>query len=160
MDDISKSRYINGEYKGRVIRMKRIMSCILIVFILLMDGSFSKQVEASDYYIGKYNDGNEAYLVTDSINETLMSHNGYFDGYRYDCKVKSVFPDTREYYYTEYTFMCGCPGGPPGWTKDGTEYRKCLESDYPVEFALISYFYNLSQNRHPNQWKSEKVLSR
>lgn len=142
--------------------MNRMQILIATIFCFLVSFTFTtvfyNQVEASDYYIGKYNDGNEAYLVTDTIYETLMSHNGYFDGYKYDCKVKSVFPDSREYYYIDYTFFCN--QGIPYWIKDNIEYRKRSESDYPVEFALRSYFYKFSQERHPNQWRSEKVLSR
>ena len=140
--------------------MKRIMLCLLITLSCLFSAAFYIHAEASDYYIGNYRDGSEAYLVTDTIHETLMSHNGYFDGYKYDCKVKSVFPDSREYYYIDYTFPCGCPGGPAHWIKDNTEYRRCKKSDFPVEYALIDFFYKFSINRHPNQWKSEKVLRR
>lgn len=142
-------------------RIQMIIITTLFFLVSVITPSFLySHSEASDYYIGRYNDGNEAYLVTDTIHETIMSHRGYFDGYKYDCKVKSVFPDTREYYYIDYTFPCWCPGDPAHWIKDNTEYRKRSQSDFPVEYALIAYFYDYSQNRHPNQWKSEKVLGR
>ena len=116
------------------------------------------RASAADHYIGTNFDGTEAYLVTESIRETMLSHREYWDGYQYDCKVKAVYPDTREYYYDDYSVTCNT--GIPYWTKNGTRHSMRDKAPESVGQALVSYFYDYSQKRHPNQWKSEKVLQR
>ncbi len=136
--------------------------CMLLVFLaVLFVGTAQNRAEAGgDYYMGKYPEGNDAYLVSDSIGGSIMSHNGYFDGYEYLCKVKSVFPDTGEYYFVDYVIYCWSQGGRPHWKKDGTEYVGRSKAEYPVEHNMVSWFYQYSQSKHPNQWKSERVLNR
>ena len=125
-------------------------------------GSYQNRAEAADEYIGTNSYGNEVYLVTESIRETMLSHRGYFDGYQYDCRVKCVYPDTREYYTDDYSFICNL--GIPYWIKNGVRASKNeVSANYQqggVEWTLLNYFYEYSKQRHPNQWKSEKVLSR
>ncbi len=125
-------------------------------------GDFQNRAEAADEYMGNNSYGNEVYLVTESIRETILSHRGYFDGYQYDCRVKCVYPDTREYYIDEYSFICNL--GIPFWIKNGVRASKKQVSDSykqgDVEWTLLNYFYEYSKQMHPNQWKSEKVLIR
>ena len=85
---------------------RRLLYLLLIMTAIICVGSYQNRAEAADEYIGTNSYGNEVYLVTESIRETMLSHRGYFDGYQYDCRVKCVYPDTREYYTDDYSFIC------------------------------------------------------
>lgn len=139
----------------KIVRYRVILA--MVIALLLWGGQTS--VNAEDRYMGVYYDGTEAYLVTDSITERMLSHNGYFDGYQYNCKVKAVYKDTCEYYYNDYMFVCNT--GIPYWIKDGvrTSLKEVYNNDhYAVEKKILQYFYDYSQRVHKNQWSSEKVL--
>ena len=142
--------------------MRRFLYLLLIMTVVICVGSYQNRAEAADEYIGNNSYGNEVYLVTESVRETMLSHRGYFDGYQYDCRVKCVYPDTREYYTDEYSFVCNT--GMPYWSKNGVRAsRSEVSANHQrgdVESKLLEYFYKYSRASHPNQWKSEKVLSR
>ena len=142
--------------------MKKILCMLLLAVIAFAANNLQNRAEAVDRYIGKNFDGTEAYLVTDSIKESMLSHGEYWDGYQYDFKVKSVYSDTREYYIDDYSVVCNM--GIPYWIKNGTRSSRSdmvsKSASTAVGRALVDYFYKYSQKRHPNQWKSEKVLRR
>ena len=142
--------------------MRKVIVSIFMVMTLIATVTGFNNAEASDYYIGKNFDGTEAYLVTDSIKEIMLSHGEYWDGYQYDFKVKAVYSDTREYYIDDYSVVCNT--GIPYWIKNGTRSSRddlwSKSATTAVGRALVDYFYDYSQRRHPNQWKSEKVLKR
>lgn len=80
---------------------KKILSSLLLVFALVLVGAPSPSAEASDYYIGTYGDGTNAFLVTQSI--SISSYRPY----TFTCTVKyagnylyySFFPSNGNPYY-------------------------------------------------------------
>jgi hypothetical protein len=76
--------------------MKRfLLMCVLAVAAVLLPASVS---EAYDYYLGSYENGQVAYLVTDS-----MRWSNYEDGGDiYRCRVKAVDPDSDRYDIVTY----------------------------------------------------------
>ena len=137
--------------------MRRVFMLVFLALMVVAVGFQYGKGEAADQYIGTYRDGTEAYLISDSVVETMIVSKGvYFGGYNYECKVKAVYPDTMEYYTIDYMFACNT--GRPYWIKDGVKQTASNRDLYPVEMSLLNYFYSYSQSAHPNQWKSEKVL--
>ena len=64
-------------------------------------------LEASDYYLGVYSNGDTAYLDTDSMRKHDIYTNGYPDGKEYTCNVKSVKPNSNEYTSIQYEIYYG-----------------------------------------------------
>ncbi|WP_027396246.1 hypothetical protein [Anaerovibrio lipolyticus] len=107
-----------------------------LTFMLFVIG-FQSHIEASDFYLGEYSDGNTAYLMTGSIKES----SGYDGGDRYDCYVKIVIPNADDYETTHYSISYNQV---LSMQRDG-EYLYTLRTMYdfftthPVEKNLVSY---------------------
>ena len=140
--------------KGDVIVRKTLLTSVL-AFLMILVSVQSNQASAADYYIGTNPDGTEAYLVTESVRETMLSSNGYWSGYKYDCTVKSVYPESRKYYRDEYTFYCWSQGM-PGWHKNGQRVSRqeiwSKRDNGSIEWALYEFFWDYSRKLHPDQW--------
>ena len=61
-------------------------------FILVVVGQLvvPSQVSAQDYYLGVYEDGREAYLMTETVKWYEEHRNGYLAAQGYTCTVKAV----------------------------------------------------------------------
>ena len=80
---------------------------LLSVSLILVGGQYN-QVEAADYYVGTYKDGNDAYLMTETIRHyAATSRDEAYSG-TYDCKVKAV--RGRSVTYIDYHFYVGDDG--------------------------------------------------
>ena len=117
-----------------------IMSVSVIVTMLMVP---SMNCEAVDYYVGTYENGEEAYLIIESIAQwNGMNTAGY------NCRVKSVNPNSNKFtiIYYEITLEPA-----PLCIKNGIQmrFRGTKEDRYkfPVESNLTEYMYNLNRRR-------------
>jgi len=79
--------------------MKRfLVTCVLALVAVWMPAGTG---EAYDYYLGSYDNGQVAYLVTDSVRWSNYKDGG--DLYR--CRVKAVDPDSDRYDIASYEVL-------------------------------------------------------
>lgn len=69
---------------------KFLFAAILIVGVIVGQIIATSQAEAADYYLGVYEDGREAYLMTETIKWYEEQRNGYLEAQGYTCTVKAV----------------------------------------------------------------------
>ena len=123
-----------------MIKVRNILS-FLITAIFLIAGT--QQAIAADFYLGNYSDGTTAYLMTDSVKESVYNRDE--GGEMYDCWVKIVDPNAADYdtiHYTITYFQVLT------MTRDGNNlYTLKTQSAFfennPVERNLVEYI-----NRH------------
>ena len=60
-----------------------------------------------DYYLGEYDNGQEAYLVTESIEYYEDVVHGCVDGHGYTCRVKAVYKNSNQYDNVYYKYREG-----------------------------------------------------
>ena len=77
---------------------------------LLVAGNYNNRVEAADYYLGVYRNGQEAYLDTSSIRTKNEYVNGYHEGDTYTCTVKAVWAGSNSYSTVSYEVYVGQTG--------------------------------------------------
>lgn len=131
--------------------MKRILFLMLVFVSFIFIASYDNFAEASDYYLGVYEDGREAYLMEDDIEVFQMyTRNGTPEGHEYQCTVKAVNPEKPDGY--EYVFYSVY------WTqmvtikKNDTHYGKkemgpIWRGEKPVEKALLDYIQELHESK-------------
>ena len=134
--------------------MKRFGGMLLLTVALLVVSSYNNRVEATDYYLGDYHNGQEAYLDTSSIRTTNEYQNGYHSGDTFTCMVKAVWRGGKSYDAVQYRIYVGQT---VTLYKNGEEvYRTIRAKDpnylknNPVENNLVRYFEKLSQQ----EWNS------
>lgn len=121
-----------------------IMAIWVAVFVLI--GSQGHRVEAADYYLGTYNNGQEAYLVTESIEEEeIIARNGEWAADKYYCTVKAVTPGVDTWEPVEYVVTYWSQTGFSEMEKNGTKVymlrsRTKYLKENPVERNLVAYF--------------------
>ena len=67
-----------------------LFAAALIVGVVVSQIVVPSQAQAKDYYLGVYEDGREAYLVTETVKWYEEYRNGYLDAQGYTCTVKAV----------------------------------------------------------------------
>lgn len=128
--------------------MKRfLVTCVLALVAVWMPAGTG---EAYDYYLGSYDNGQVAYLVTDSVRWSNYEDGG--DIYR--CRVKAVDPDSDRYdvvyydviYYQVLTVMKNGQG-----CYNLRTQQQFFES-HPVERNLVEYIgtYREGQGKRRN----------
>ena len=87
--------------------MKKFLAmATLIIGVVASQFVATSQAQAKDYYLGVYEDGREAYLMTETVKWYEENRNGYLDAQGYTCKVKAVYRDT-DVEYIDYKYMYG-----------------------------------------------------
>ncbi len=74
--------------------LKRIAVAIMLVMSLILVTAPNQSAEARDYYVGTYSDGNDAYLITQSVDIS-----SYYP-YTFTCTVK--YGHVHYLYYSFY----------------------------------------------------------
>ena len=87
--------------------IKQLLATMILTVTLILVGGQSNQAEAADYYVGTYKDGNDAYLMTETIRHTEAAPGGAYSG-TYDCRVKAVKGSSVT--YIDYHFYIGDDG--------------------------------------------------
>lgn len=64
--------------------MKKVLATLMLAFALVIVGSQSNQVEASERYVGSYSDGTAVYLIKESVN--IISP---MNGLNFTCRVRA-----------------------------------------------------------------------
>ena len=118
-----------------------VMAVFLMVLALVLGAQ--SRMEAADFYLGDYPDGTTAYLMTDSVKESVYDREE--GGERYDCWVKIVNPKDVDYETTHYTITYFQV---LSMTRDGNvlytlRTQQEFFENHPVERNLVSYI-----NRH------------
>ena len=122
-------------------RCMNVMAVFLMALALVL--GVQSRMEAADFYLGDYPDGTTAYLMTDSVKESVYDREE--GGERYDCWVKIVNPKDVDYETTHYTITYFQV---LSMTRDGNvlytlrTQQKFFEN-HPVERNLVGYI-----NRH------------
>lgn len=80
-------------------RCMKIIATLMMALAMLVGAQC--RMEAADFYLGNYMDGTTAYLMTESIKESVYDRDE--GGERYDCWVKIVNPKEVDYETTHYT---------------------------------------------------------
>lgn len=125
---------------------------ILVMFlaIIISVGIQYGRSEAADIYLGVNNNGTNAYLVEETIQyKPLYDRNGYFDGYKYNCQVKSVY-QKNDFYYDIYDVILWSQGMTTLY-KNGTEYTRQRFFELPeesVEKKLAWYLWKYDRDLH------------
>lgn len=79
------------------------LTAVLVInFFILVN-----QAEAKDQYLGVYEDGREAYVMTETIKWYEEYRNGYLDAQGYTCTVKAVYPNSNDVERISYKYMYG-----------------------------------------------------
>ncbi len=122
-------------------RCMNVMAVFLMVLALVLGAQ--SRMEAADFYLGDYPDGTTAYLMTDSVKESVYDREE--GGERYDCWVKIVNPKDVDYETTHYTITYFQV---LSMTRDGNvlytlRTQQEFFENHPVERNLVSYI-----NRH------------
>ena len=121
--------------------MKKLFFALTLVVALISIGFQSRTAEAADYYLGVYDDGREAYLMTDTLRFEKYAYEEDGPG-RYYCSVKAVGSRAQSYDTVYYVIDFGQMGAII--TKNGRAYlRKEMEQvrkqPNSVEMKLIDY---------------------
>ena len=128
--------------------MKKLFFALTLVAALISIGYQSRTAEAADYYLGVYDDGREAYLMTESI--VFTPDTAYPDDFgKYDCKVKAVNVSSQRYSIANYAVTFGMMG--PVITKSGRVYdrhemQRLRQQPNSVEMKLVSYIEAYRKN--------------
>lgn len=128
--------------------MKRILLFFATMLVLFFCNS--SIVDASDYYLGVYPNGETAYLDTDSVRANDVYHNGYFEGRTYSCNVKSVDYNSDTFTYIQYEIWYGQTAT---IRKNGNQVFSTMRGPYdyleknPVEQNLMNYINTIDRNQ-------------
>ncbi|WP_026759764.1 hypothetical protein [Selenomonas ruminantium] len=119
----------------------KIIATLMMALAMLVGAQC--RMEAADFYLGNYMDGTTAYLMTESIKESVYDRDE--GGERYDCWVKIVNPKEVDYETTHYTITYFQV---LSMERDGKNLyylrnQKEFFDNNPVERNLVSYI-----NRH------------
>ncbi len=122
-------------------RCMKIIATLMMALAMLVGAQC--RMEAADFYLGNYMDGTTAYLMTESIKESVYDRDE--GGERYDCWVKIVNPKEVDYETTHYTITYFQV---LSMERDGKNLyylrnQKEFFDNNPVERNLVSYI-----NRH------------
>ena len=105
-------------------------------------------VEAADYYMGAYHNGQEAYLDSSSIRTKNEYVNGYHDGDTHTCIVKAVWPGSNSYDVVRYEIYVGQT---VALYKNGEKVYQTIHAkdpnylkNNPVENNIVRYFEKLT----------------
>lgn len=128
--------------------MKKILLLLTLLFFFTLNILFVNPAEAKDHYLGVYEDGREAYVMTETVKYYEEHRNGYLDAQGYICTVKAVYPHSDNVEYISYKYMYGPQTD--GLHKNGTfygfrsEYLKRLKKmpNHP-ETRLMNYLIDL-----------------
>ena len=128
--------------------MKRLVGIFVFVMLIFLSDIEDNSVEAADYYLGVYHNGQEAYLDTSSIRTTNHYTQGYHSGDTYTCIVKAIWSGSDNYDSVRYEVYCGQT---VTLLKNGEEVFRTIRAkdpDYldnnPVENNLVKYFSQLT----------------
>ncbi len=121
---------------------------------LVLAGNYNNQVEAADYYLGVYHNGQNAYLDSSSIRVTNHYNNGYHSGDTYTCTVKAVWSGSNSYDTVHYEIYVGQTvtlhkNGEKVFQTIRAKDPHYLEKN-PVENNLVRYF----EKRSEQEWSS------
>ena len=114
--------------------MKKFLSVMFLTAILIFAGN--SLVSAQDFYCGTYENGEKAYLMTETISKYSTG-----DSAGFSCRVKSV-KNNGNFSYIEYKFMTE-PS--QGITKNGVTLGQgrtgqLLRNENSVEYNIWNYF--------------------
>ena len=128
--------------------MKKFFSALALVVALISISFQSSVAEAADYYLGVYDDGREAYLMTETI--TFTPDKAYPDDFgKYDCKVKAVNVSSQRYSTIDYAVTYGMMGPiitKSGRTYDRHEMQRLRQQTNSVEKKLLDYIEAYRKN--------------
>lgn len=121
--------------------MKRIGCALFLLLTVIFVGSQCQYAEASDYYLGVYDNGQQAYLVTETIQFAPYRYKEDGPGY-YTCTVKSVDLGARSFSNVSYRIDLGQMGAI--FTKNGRTFNRqemtnILKQPNSVEMRLLAY---------------------
>lgn len=77
--------------------LKKISALIVLLTAILFSTTNVQSVEAAEVFVGRYSDGSDVYLITESINIESRSP------YRFNCTVRAG--QGRSYDYLRYNFF-------------------------------------------------------
>ncbi len=79
--------------------MKKFLLLSILIFSFALNILFVNSVEAKDHYLGVYEDGREAYVMTETVKYYEEHRHGYLVAQGYNCTLKAVYPhsDNVEY---------------------------------------------------------------
>ena len=128
--------------------MKKFLFLPTLILAFMLNIFFDNPAEAKDHYLGVYEDGREAYVMTETIKYYEEHRNGYLDAQGYICTVKAVYPQSNNIEYISYKYMYGPQTD--GLYKNGTfygfrsEYLKRLKKmPNNPETRLMNYLIDL-----------------
>ena len=128
--------------------MKKSLLLLTLIFSFTLNILFVNPAEAKDHYLGVYEDGREAYVMTETVKYYEEHRHGYLVAQGYNCTVKAVYPHSDNVEYISYKYMYGPQTD--GLHKNGTfygfrsEYLKRLKKmpNHP-ETRLMNYLIDL-----------------
>lgn len=137
--------------------MKKILILVMFIASSVFVASYGNTAQASDYYLGVYEDGREAYLMEEEIEIfDIFSRNGTPEGKEFQCTVKAVNPSkSSDYEYMFYSVTCSQF---LGMTKNDEKlYNRKTQYAYfeshPVEKNLADYIGKLYESKFgPGAW--------
>ncbi len=107
----------------------------------------SMNCEALDYYVGNYDDGSKAYLMTDTIKKVVTGeewHNGRkYYAFEYECTIKAVYSNSSIIHISYVVIP-----DPELWiVKDGKrftrdEMKRIWNNHNSVEYRIYDYLKN------------------
>ena len=121
--------------------MKKLFLALTLVAALISIGYQSRTAEAADYYLGVYDDGQEAYLMTETLRFEKYAYEEDGPG-RYYCSVKAVSPRYQNYDTIYYVIDFGQMGAiitKNGRAYDRHEMQRVRQQPNSVEMKLIDY---------------------
>ena len=129
--------------------MKKLFLALTLVAALISIGYQSRTAEAADYYLGVYDDGKEAYLMTETLRFEKYAYVEDGPG-RYYCSVKAVAPRAQSYDTVYYVIDFGQMGAIA--TKNGRPYNRhemqsLRQQPNSVEMKLINYIKAYHENQ-------------
>ena len=110
--------------------MKQLFMMMLLAVTFILVGGQVNQVEAADYYVGTYKDGNDAYLMT----ETIRHDNTVARAGIWYCTVKAVKGNNA--FYIDYTFYADSEG----WKYQNTQgFHAKVTYRTPIAQRILDY---------------------
>lgn len=131
--------------------MKKSIFIMLLILSILLVGSQINKAEASDYYLGVYDNGQKAYLITETLKYSPYKYEEDGAG-KYTCTVKAVFPNSNTFDKVYYEVNFGQMGAVI--TKNGRNYDRhemveLRKKTNSVEMKLVDFikYYHQQEGR-------------
>ena len=110
--------------------MKQLFMMMLLAVTFMLVGGQVNQAEAADYYVGTYKDGNDAYLMT----ETIRHDNTAGRAGIWYCTVKAVKENNA--FYIDYTFYADSEG----WKYENSQgFHAKVTYRTPIAQRILDY---------------------